>query len=110
MRPSGDSHPMRQGSFLSLFLSLVIASIGWGRSSTPGEATADASPTGISDLPKRVKAGDSSAEYSLGRVYETGNGVRRDPEQAAAWYLEAAGQGDARAQNSLGALYWVGEA
>lgn len=63
----------------------------------------------ISDLQKRADSGDAIAQFTLGKAYESGNGVPQSPDQAAIWYRIAAEQGNARAQNSLGVLYWLGE-
>jgi uncharacterized protein len=63
----------------------------------------------ISDLQKKADAGDASAQWALAKAYETGNGARQNPGQAAAWYRKAADQGNAKAQNSLGVLYWLGD-
>ena len=57
-----------------------------------------------SDLMERAKAGDASAQRSIGRLYEIG-GILGNDEKAAEWYLEAAKQGDASAQFALGRLY-----
>jgi uncharacterized protein len=38
-----------------------------------------------------------------------GNGFPRDMEQAAAWYLKAADQGDVTAQGTLAVLYSMGQ-
>lgn len=57
-----------------------------------------------SDLMDRAKAGDASAQRSIGRLYEIG-GILGSDEKAAEWYLEAAQQGDASAQFALGRLY-----
>ena len=57
-----------------------------------------------SDLMRRAKEGDASAQRSIGRLYEFG-GIFGSDERAAEWYLEAAMQGDAAAQFALGRLY-----
>jgi hypothetical protein len=53
--------------------------------------------------------GDASAQYSLGTMYEAGQGVPHDYGEAAKWYRRAADQGDAYAQNNLGAMYEAGQ-
>jgi TPR repeat protein len=54
----------------------------------------------------RVMAGkgDASSRYSLGFLFEQGQGVSRDPSKAAYWYELAARQGYALAQGNLGTL------
>ncbi|MEO7954505.1 MAG: tetratricopeptide repeat protein [Polaromonas sp.] len=49
--------------------------------------------------------GSTSAQFELGRMFENGIGVGRDPQQAVFWYGQAAAQGDAEAQTNLGVLY-----
>jgi len=49
--------------------------------------------------------GDSDAQYNLGVMYETGDGVPQDYTQAMAWYLKAAEQGEVSAQSNLGVMY-----
>ncbi len=60
-----------------------------------------------SDLMERAKAGDVSAQRSIGRLYEIG-GILGSNEKAAEWYFEAAKQGDASAQFALGRLHSEG--
>jgi len=71
-------------------------------------APAKRSSSDIVELLKKASSGDISAQFEMGRAYETGNGVRENPEQAAVWYRKAAEQGNPKAQNSLGVLYWSG--
>lgn len=52
----------------------------------------------------RAEAGDTTAQYLLGKSYEKGNGVEVDYSKAANWYRKAAAQGLAKAQNRLGYL------
>lgn len=53
--------------------------------------------------------GDASAQYRLAVMYEKGLGVKRDDQQAAAWYLKAAIQDDSRAQFALAEMYHKGQ-
>lgn len=53
----------------------------------------------------RADSGDAQAQNLLGTWYEHGTRVKKDPAQAAAWYLLAAQNGNAYAQNNLGVLY-----
>jgi TPR repeat protein len=67
-----------------------------GPTAAAGAESIKLSETEISDLQKKAEAGGSSAQYSLGRAYESGNGVPKRAEQAAIWYRKAADQGNAR--------------
>ena len=52
--------------------------------------------------------GDASAQFNLGLMYRTGQGVPQDDAQAVKWYRLAADQGDASAQFNLGNTYDIG--
>ena len=53
-----------------------------------------------------AKQGNASAQFGLGRMYQTGRGgLPRDEVQAAAWFQKAAAQGNAKAEANLGILY-----
>ena len=49
--------------------------------------------------------GDADAQYNLGIMYDTGEGVLQDDKAAVKWYRLAAKQGFAKAQNNLGWIY-----
>ena len=63
----------------------------------------------IADLMNGARAGGSQDQIELGRRYEIGEGVNRDPARAALWYGRAAEQGNAFAQSSLGYMYMKGD-
>jgi uncharacterized protein len=52
--------------------------------------------------------GDASAQFNLGLMYATGQGVQQDNAAAALWFRKAAEQGYALAQSNLGTLYLYG--
>ena len=56
-----------------------------------------------------AEQGYAPAQFHLGFMYEYGQGMPQDDEQAAHWYRKAAEQGDADAQFSLGILYLIGQ-
>ncbi|MGB8480473.1 MAG: tetratricopeptide repeat protein [Acidobacteriaceae bacterium] len=56
-----------------------------------------------------AEQGDPWAQYNLGWLYKTGQGVPQDYAQAAVWWRKAADQGYARAQFNLGVSYDNGE-
>ena len=58
---------------------------------------------------KSVELGSVVGLWQLGVLYEFGEGVEKDLEQAAMWYRKAAEQGHAVAQSNLGRLYEYGE-
>ena len=64
-----------------------------------------------SDFQSNLKAaeqGDAAAQYSLGVLYSTGEGVLQDDKKAITWYRKAAEQGHAHAQFNLGIGYATG--
>ena len=68
----------------------------------------NATPTKIENIAKlRAKAekGDATAQNNLGVMYANGNGVAKDPAEAANWHRKAADQGFASAQYNLGVRY-----
>jgi anti-anti-sigma factor len=57
---------------------------------------------------KRAEAGDSNAQFQLGRCLEDGDGIETDPAQAIHWYNLAANQGHVEATYRLGQAYAYG--
>ncbi|MHA1108407.1 MAG: tetratricopeptide repeat protein, partial [Alphaproteobacteria bacterium] len=53
--------------------------------------------------------GDPNAQYDLGLLYGSGNGIAKNLTEAAKWYRRAADQGHARAQAMLGVLFNSGQ-
>ena len=58
---------------------------------------------------KKAEAGDATAQYNLGVMYNTGDGVPKDSAEAEKWLRKAADQGNAAAQTNLGLMYANGE-
>jgi TPR repeat protein len=52
--------------------------------------------------------GNVYAQFNLGLLYSSGQGLPQDHAQAHIWFRKAADQGDARAQVYLGGMYRVG--
>jgi TPR repeat protein len=52
--------------------------------------------------------GDTNAQYQLGLLYGSGNGIQKSLFEAAKWYRRAADQGHAKAQAMLGVLFNAG--
>ena len=53
--------------------------------------------------------GDAEAQFSLGVLYDLGNGVPQNYKKALKWYRLSAEQGDVDAQNNLGLMYYEGK-
>jgi TPR repeat protein len=63
----------------------------------------------LSETIKKAEAGDASAQYNLGVMYATGDGVLKDSAEAVKWFRKSAEQGIAEAQLNLGVMYDNGE-
>jgi len=61
-------------------------------------------------LEKAALQGQPVAEYSLGTLYERGQGVTASPALALKWYLAAANQGNRKAMHNLAVGYAEGSA
>ena len=60
----------------------------------------------LSEWRPLAEQGDATAQ--LGLMYDKGEGVPQDDDEAVKWYRKAADQGDASAQNNLGLMYEFG--
>jgi len=56
-----------------------------------------------------AKAGDAEAQYRIGRLFDRGEGVEVNYEEAFAWNRKAANQGHIVAMYNLGVFYREGE-
>lgn len=57
---------------------------------------------------KAAEQGDAKAQHDLGLMYDKGEVVPQDYQQAVIWYTKGAEQGDADAQANLGVMYKEG--
>ncbi len=55
-----------------------------------------------------AESGSASAQFFLGRMYETGQNRKQDTAIAANWYRKAAAQGHRLAQYRLGQMFFTG--
>jgi uncharacterized protein len=55
-----------------------------------------------------AERGNADAQYHLGEMYFSGDGVARDEEAAARWYRRAAEQDHTKAQFFMGTLHRYG--
>lgn len=63
----------------------------------------------VDALRRAAESGDAEAQFELGRIYASGDGVEPDAAKAAECFRMAAEQGDPLAQHSLGSLYLLGD-
>jgi putative methionine-R-sulfoxide reductase with GAF domain len=59
-------------------------------------------------LKQFAASGDPPAQYALGLRYASGDGVKQDDKEAAAWFSKAAENGNVKAQAALGTRYFAG--
>lgn len=55
-----------------------------------------------------AERGNANAEYNLGLIYQRGNGVPKDDQEAVKWFRKAADQGLVEAEFTLGWIYHDG--
>ena len=60
------------------------------------------------DIFRLAEQGHAKAQYLLGLMYASGEGVLENDKEAVKWYRKAAEQGDAKAQYYLGVSYASG--
>jgi len=55
-----------------------------------------------------AKSGCVECQFIMGRLYETGNGGKKDPLEAATWYKKAIEGGSNKARHNLALMYLSG--
>ena len=65
--------------------------------------------TALAGFQNYAEQGNAAAQFNLGVMYATGEGVPEDAAEAVRWYRLAAEQGDATAQFNLGVMYANGK-
>jgi len=65
--------------------------------------------TALKEFHALAEINDARGQYGLGVMYDLGEGVPQNLEEAVKWYLLSAEQGNADAQNNLGVMYENGE-
>src|SRR4029077_12377103 len=99
---------------LGLAMGLALPSGGNATASTDQMPSGRAAPDHTGEISRilaiqaMADAGDASAQYTLGVMYERGQGVSKDETQAVSWYQRAAAQGLATAQYNLATMYSLG--
>jgi hypothetical protein len=93
--------------------SLMLVAIGGAATAGPMEDAVAAYQRGDYATALRLwhplaEQGDADAQFHLGVMYESGQGVLRSEAEAIKWYRKAAEQDDAVAQFNLGVMYAKG--
>ena len=84
-------------------LSLGIGQAAWA------DDTLNVGEVAQKEMLQLAEAGDVELQFSLGVMYEHGEGVRQDYAEAVRWYRKAAEQGQAESQYNLGLMYEKGK-
>jgi TPR repeat protein len=77
-------------------------------STTPEQGTSAVPAADFAATKKDAESGDAMAQYNLGVMYHSGEGVPQDHAEAAKWYRLAADQGNFFAQETMGMFYYNG--
>lgn len=91
---------------------LVSCLVMWLGASQPamGQLPASEPPplAKLINLQREAAQGNADAQYSLGVIYFTGDGVPKDTVKAIEWFTKAAVQGHTKANLYLGGIYGTG--
>lgn len=60
-------------------------------------------------LKEAADSGSADAAYYLGKMYEKGEGVKKDDELSFKWYFKGAEKGDEESVKMVGSLYYFGK-
>lgn len=86
----------------SLVATIFLLLLAWF---SPSTARAGADFDAVKVL---AEQGDAKAQFKLGRMYASGDGVSQDDAESVKWLLRAAEKGNAMAQVALGGAYRFG--
>lgn len=82
----------------------LALSYAYGRDGSPSDYVKSAEL-----MKKSAELGYAEAQYNLGIIYETGEGVQQDIVKANEWTRKAAEQGNSKAQFSIAMMYLYGK-
>jgi len=89
---------------------LLVPALGWADYQAGGNAYERGDfDTALKEWRPLAEQGNASAQYNLGLMYDSGQGVSQDYQEAVRWYRLAADQGVARAQSNLATMYYKGQ-
>ncbi len=66
-------------------------------------------PRPFEEIKAKAEAGDAAAQFQMGRRYELGEGVAKNPVESLKWYRKAAEQNQPKAQYYVGISYYQGD-
>ena len=100
-------------SVIGLVTMIVVAAAapraGWAQVEGSRTSVDQVSSDSLQTLLLAAEQGNAGAQFSLGYMYDTGEGVPENDVEAVRWYRAAAEQGNAGAQFNLGLMYATGE-
>ena len=96
--------PLPCGLLLALSTGMLLA----GEAITNAPALSAAQTAKFKEIRAKAEAGDAEAQLVLGCMYDDGVGVPQSSREAFKWWLKAADQGLAVAQNNVAAMYAAG--
>lgn len=96
--------------FVGLLLLVLLPTYAFAQSFADGKAAYEAKDykTALKILKPLAEQGDSQAQVTLGVMYDYGQGVAKNPEEAMNWYIKAAKQGIPVVQHDVGVKYFQG--
>jgi uncharacterized protein len=102
--------PMHRWAVMAaLLLAMGAALPAWGDDAgdcnSAGTLLKTAPDRAVSACRHLANKGNAGAQFNLGLMYDTGQGVPQNYAEAAKWYRRSATQGDADAQLNLGLMY-----
>ncbi|MDA7709257.1 sel1 repeat family protein [bacterium] len=103
--------PIRAIHFMVLAFLMTLSSSVAAQDFQKGHVAYEAGDyaTAIKEWMPLAEAGDALAQYSLGFMYQIGEGVLQDYKEAVKWWRLAAEQGVAYAQYNLGRNHYSGQ-
>jgi uncharacterized protein len=102
---------MRNARFLAIgLLALTLGACSGSQGNVSGGSSSQQSSyTSVEDLERQATDGDRTAQFTLGALYQEGEGVTKDLAKAREWFEKAAEQDEPRSQFNLGVMYYNGE-
>jgi TPR repeat protein len=94
--------------FLALPIPIILCFLAVLSARGQPVAAASVGSSAFERIKAKAEANDAAAQLELGWMYDKGESVPRDPEQAFRWWLKAAEQGQPAGQFNVGLSYSLG--
>ncbi len=89
-------------------VTVILTLAGAVLADTTRPASAQSSVEDLQRQLSRARRGNADAQFYIGRAFETGTILDRDPQQAVSWYLHSAKRGNIDAQFRLAKIFHAG--